>query len=106
VIDVLLARLDALLDAEIAALRGHTSFDLRASNQRKGQVLVELTRASPDIRPEHIGEAIRVRLGALRDKLEVNARLLEAHVRAAEQLGEVIADVIRDQDWDGTYRPR
>ncbi|RVU20266.1 flagellar protein FlgN [Methylobacterium oryzihabitans] len=100
-----LRRLEATIEAETESLVALRPFDQDEVNRRKGQSLLELTRLSrrlDDAPPEP--EALAC-LGRLRAKLERNHEVVAMHLRAAQEVSDIVARALRDADSDGTYAP-
>lgn len=96
-------RLELLVEEETAALRKATADDLRSFNNRKAQVLVELDRATKSHAGLEPSEAMKARLGGLRQKLDLNRKTLKMHLDAVQEVALMLADQIRDSESDGTY---
>lgn len=93
-----LARLEQVLDDEIAALKMHDHSDLAGLAERKSRCLLELTsrRRQPD-------REDRERIVRVREKLELGQRLLGAHLRASQDVAELLARIATAAEGDGTY---
>ena len=97
-----LTRLEATIDAETAALSAHAAFDQDAFNRRKSQSLLELTRLAR--REDALADPeVAACLGRLRDKLARNQQVVALHLRAAEEVSDVVARALRAAESDGTY---
>jgi hypothetical protein len=96
-------RLELLIDEETAALRHASTADLKAFNNRKAQVLMELDRAVTSGNGATPSPQMRQRLVALRGKLDANRNKLKIHLDAVQEVAGMLADQIRDADSDGTY---
>jgi hypothetical protein len=97
-------RLEEIVDQETAALKARAAVDLKVFNDRKNQMLLELSRALRTL-PGAGGNdaALAAQLGSLRRKLEINRSVLKMHVEAVREISTTLADAIRDADSDGTY---
>lgn len=98
-----LARLEAVVDAETAALRSRAAVDLKDFNDRKSQGLLELTRALRLFDIASADKAMLDRLAALREKLAANRAVLGTHLEAVREVATVVADAMREAESDGTY---
>jgi hypothetical protein len=96
-------RLDRLIDAETAALRRFQAIDLRDFNNRKSQILLELTRAVRALNGSRLDAEASSRLSAVRGKLAANQTVLATHLKAAKAITTLVADTLRNSESDGTY---
>jgi hypothetical protein len=96
-------RLERLIDAETMALRHFKAVDLRDFNNRKSQILLELTRTIKALNGARLDPPVMSRLSAVREKLAANQALLATHLKAAKTITTIVADAIRDNESDGTY---
>lgn len=96
-------RIELLVDRETEALRSRSEIDLKDSNNRKSQALLELGLAARAFEGSALDEDIAAELRALRGKLERNQAMLQLHLDAVREVATIVADTIRDRDWDGTY---
>jgi flagellar biosynthesis/type III secretory pathway chaperone len=105
-IEIVIQRLEEVVDQETAALKSRQKVDLKDFNDRKSHALLDLSRA---LRQMQAGGAsqfhLKNRLAELRAKLEVNRRVLQMHLEAVREVSTTLADAIREQDSDGTYSP-
>lgn len=96
-------RIELLVDQETEALRSRSEIDLKDTNNRKSQALLELGLAARALEGGVLDEDIAARLRSLRGKLERNQAMLQLHLEAVREVATIVADTIRDRDWDGTY---
>lgn len=97
-------RLTSLLDEETAALRDGNHALLGDFRDRKGHGLLELSRAVSGLRHGEIADVrIEPTIKELRSRLETNLDVVKLHLDAMNELTEVIANAIRESEWDGTY---
>jgi hypothetical protein len=96
-------RVEAIVDAETAALKEFKSIDLREFNNRKSQALLELMRATRNLGGAKLDPQAASRVAALRAKLETNLALLNTHLKAAKEITGLVAETIRANESDGTY---
>jgi hypothetical protein len=88
---------------ETIALRDNTRYDLPGSNARKSRLLYELNRAVLGISaPEHAPELSK-QLKTLRAELAANALLVKSHVTALQEISEMMINLVRKDEADGTY---
>jgi hypothetical protein len=105
-IEIVLQRLEEVVDQETAALRSRKAVDLKEFNDRKSHALLDLSRALKQMQGGGtLPPQVERRLAGLRAKLEENRRVLQMHLEAVREVSTRLADVIRDQDSDGTYGP-
>lgn len=96
-------RLEAVLAGETIALRAGRQLDLGETSNRKNQSLLELTRIARGIEPGTMSDALRSRMGVLRERLEDNSQLLRLHMEATGEIAGIIARSMAEADSDGTY---
>lgn len=97
-----LDRLEELVDQETEALRLRVPLDLADINRRKSRSLLELSRAARGV---DIGrsDALQARLDRLSVKLADNRNVLSLHLSAAQEVGAILDQALRDAESDGTY---
>jgi hypothetical protein len=98
-------RIDKILDRETEALQTRAAIDLKESNNRKSQALLELGLATRGLEDIRLDPELVEGLKALRAKLAFNQTVLRRHLDAVREVASVVADTIQDRDWDGTYSP-
>jgi hypothetical protein len=96
-------RIEHLVDQETEALRTRTAIDLKDSNNKKSQALLELNLATRTIQGAPLDPELVQGLRALRTKLELNQIVLRRHLEAVREVASVVTETIQDRDWDGTY---
>ncbi len=105
-IEIVIQRLEEVVDQETAALKSRKAVDLKDFNDRKSHALLDLSRALRQMQAGGANQAhLKSRLADLRAKLEVNRRVLQMHLEAVREVSTTLADAIREQDSDGTYSP-
>jgi hypothetical protein len=105
-IDIVIQRLEEVVDQETAALKSRRPVDLKDFNDRKSHALLDLTRALRQMQGGNRDQPqLAKRLANLRAKLEVNQRVLQMHLEAVREVSTTLADAIREADSDGTYTP-
>jgi hypothetical protein len=105
-IDIVIQRLEEVVDQETAALKSRRPVDLKDFNDRKSHALLDLTRALRQMQAGNRDQPqLAKRLANLRAKLEVNQRVLQMHLEAVREVSTTLADAIREADSDGTYTP-
>lgn len=102
-IDRTMQRIEMLVDRETEALRSRSAIDLKESNNSKSRALLELGLAARSLEGTQLDADLIERLRLLRTKLEVNQIVLRRHLDAVRDVASVVADTIRDREWDGTY---
>ncbi|MDJ0929496.1 flagellar protein FlgN [Breoghania sp.] len=100
---VAIERANAAVVAETTALRKRAGVDLRDFERRKSQALLDLTRAGRNL-SEGSGDAVlAAQLGVLRSSLHDNMQLLSTHLRAVQEISELISRSLIEAESDGTY---
>ncbi len=103
VVVAVIRRIEDYLDEETAALDKAPNFDLKASNDRKSQGLVDLNEAMRRLNPADIDEDLNLRLQMFRAKLDVNLRKIRLHLEAVKEIAGMLSDAIQNAESDGTY---
>ncbi|MFN3867804.1 MAG: hypothetical protein ACK4MF_01920, partial [Hyphomicrobiaceae bacterium] len=101
----LIARIEAIVREETAALGQHEMSVLGRSIERKAQALMELSRAVAASKTVHTSAEARAGLVALRRALAANERALMVQMRALDDIVEILTAAMIDADSDGTYLP-
>ncbi|MBF9235639.1 flagellar protein FlgN [Microvirga alba] len=96
-------RLEDTIEAETIALLSHSVVDQEEFNRRKSQSLLELSRLVRVIQDEPVDPDLIARLTQLQMKLEQNHSVIEMHLRAVQEVSEIVSGAIRSADSDGTY---
>ena len=96
-------RIELLVDQETEALRTRAAIDLKDSNNKKSQALLELNLATRAIQGAPLDPELVHGLKTLRSKLELNRIILRRHLEAVREVASVVTETIQDRDWDGTY---
>jgi hypothetical protein len=99
----ILRRIEGYLDEETIALDKAPNFDLKASNDRKSQGLVDLNQAMRRLKNADVNEELELRLQAFRKKLAINLRKIRLHLDAVKEITAMLADAIQSAESDGTY---
>ncbi len=99
----ILRRIEGYLDEETIALDKAPNFDLKASNDRKSQGLVDLNQAMRRLKNADVNEELELRLQAFRKKLAINLRKIRLHLDAVKETTAMLADAIQSAESDGTY---
>jgi hypothetical protein len=100
---VIIERLADAVERETRDLKGPGPIDYRAHSQRKSQGLLELSRLAATLASARGHPRLRLAVGDLLHKLDVNKRLLFAKLQAARAVAEVVARAISEGQSDGTY---
>jgi VIT1/CCC1 family predicted Fe2+/Mn2+ transporter len=98
-----LARLEALVDDNLEALAAGAPIDHAAVSEAKGRALLELSRQRAPAAA--VDQDLAEQVGRLRGKLAEEQRLLAIRLRAAELVGEIVAEALLETESDGTYGP-
>ena len=99
----ILSRALALVDEESAALRECRPIDYGSMVARKNLIAYELEMLSQTARPFDLVAGARDQLASLRSKLHDNRALLDVHIGASREIAEILADLVRVAESDGTY---
>lgn len=95
-------RLEEMIDAETRILKSCARVDFEALNLRKTHALLEFTRVARNM-PAQTSEPARRKLARLCERLAVNTEVLDQHLRAMQEIANLIVDCIRSDVSDGTY---
>ena len=98
-----LGRLEMIIDNENTRIGQDRDFDLKVSNSHKSRCLYELSMLFRDTDPAELAAAHIEQLHALKKKLVLNARRVEAHLEAVRAVAEILKNAVQDADADGTY---
>ena len=99
----IIRRIEDAIDIETAGIRENLEFDIAASNARKSRYLYELNKAAGALSQRPVGEEHRESLQRLRAKLEVNERVILAHLGAVKEVANLLQGAIQRAGADGTY---
>jgi hypothetical protein len=88
---------------ETKALRERGNADLDKFTHQKNFGLLEVTRAMRGIAPSGVHPSLVTRLKFLRDRLEENRKVLALHLKAAEEIAELVSGSLEEAASDGTY---
>lgn len=98
-------RLEQIVERETQALRKNEPIDFEDYSSRKTRAHLEFTRALRAFPPRSSG-AVERKLSSLRATLAENASMLECHLRAMNEIADMMVHVIEASEWDGTYSAR
>lgn len=98
-----LSRLEAVIDAENAAIGTDPDFDLSRSNTIKSRCLYDMTILFNGIRPDDLEPEHKQHLETVRAKLKINHLKVEAHMEAVRDIAEMIKETVAAWEADGTY---
>jgi hypothetical protein len=96
-------RIEECIDDETTALDQSPNYDLKASNDRKSQGLVDLNQAMRRLKSTDVNEDLQMRLQMFRNKLAINLRKIRLHLEAVKEITAVLSDAIKNAESDGTY---
>lgn len=102
-IRTVLGRLEMIVDNENHRIGSDPQFDLKVSNAHKSRCLYELTMLFRSTDPKDLAVAHIDQMHALKAKLALNARRVEAHLHAVRAVADLLKNAARDADGDGTY---
>jgi len=98
-----LGRLERIIDNENERIGNDHEFDLKVSNAHKSRCLYELTMLFRDSDPKDLAVGYIGQVHALKKKLALNARRVEAHLSAVRAVADLLKNAVQDADADGTY---
>jgi hypothetical protein len=98
-----LGRLENIIDHENENIGSDPNFDFKVSNAHKSRCLYELTMMFRDSDQAEIAAEYVDQLQAVREKLALNSRRVEAHLNAVRTVADLLKNAIKEADEDGTY---
>lgn len=98
-----LGRLEMIIDNENERIGKDPQFDLKVSNAHKSRCLYELTMLFRGTNPQEFAVNHIEQMHALKAKLTLNARRVEAHLHAVRSVADLLKNAARDAEGDGTY---
>jgi len=98
-----LSRLEAVVDAENAAIGKDPKFDLVRSNSIKSRCLYDMTMLFSGSRPVDLEPEHKTYLETVKTKLQVNNLKVKAHMEAVRDIAEMIKETVAAAEADGTY---
>ena len=98
-----LSRLEAVIDAENAAIGTDPDFDLARSNSIKSRCLYDMTMLFNGVRPGDLEPEHQNHLETVRAKLQINHLKVKAHMEAVNDIAEMIKKTVAAWEADGTY---
>lgn len=88
---------------ETKALRMRADADLDKFTHQKNFGLLEVTRAMRAVPAGAASPTLVARLKFLRDRLEENRKVLALHLKAAEEIANLVSGSLEEAASDGTY---
>ena len=98
-----LSRLEAVVDAENAAIGKDSEFDLVRSNSIKSRCLYDMTMLFSGRRPLELDPEHKSHLETVKAKLQINNVKVKAHMEAVRDIAEMIKETVAAAEADGTY---
>ncbi|MDF1610122.1 hypothetical protein PZ897_18220 [Hoeflea sp. YIM 152468] len=98
-----LSRLEAIIDAENAAIGSDTQFDLARSNSIKSRCLYDMTMLFAGVSPPVLQPAHQAQLDSVKAKLAINNIKVKAHMDAVREVTDIIKQTVAASEADGTY---
>jgi len=98
-----LSRLEAVIDAENAAIGTDPDFDLARSNSIKSRCLYDMTMLFNGVRPGNLEPGHKQHLETVQAKLKVNSLKVKAHLEAVSDIADMIKETVAAWEADGTY---
>ncbi|MCP5075683.1 MAG: hypothetical protein GY947_20635 [Rhodobacteraceae bacterium] len=99
-------RLTEIIEAETAALKKYELDRLNTFTRSKSQALLEFTRLENDANAQVSSMDVKSAMEVLRHRLVENFSQLKLHMRAAQEISEMLTSVALDESSDGTYSSR
>lgn len=99
-------RLTKIIEAETEALRKYELDRLNSFTRDKSQALLEFTRLETEANSQISTDDIKTAMDLLRKRLVENFAQLKLHMRAAQEISEMLTSVVLDESSDGTYSSR
>jgi hypothetical protein len=96
-------KLTEIVMEETRALRERGDADLEKFTHQKNFGLLEVTRAMRAIPPAGADASLVARLKFLRDRLDENRKVLALHLKAAEEIANLVSGSLEEAASDGTY---
>ena len=96
-------RIEAVLAAEMAALGTRQHRELGELTRQKRQGFLELNRIMRQLANTIPSQDILARMARFQGSLQANAAMLETHMRAVKAVTDIIVQVMRECESDGTY---
>ena len=100
---VAIDKLTEVVMEETKALRDRGDADLEKFTHQKNFGLLEVTRAMRAIPPNFKDPSLVARLKFLRDRLDENRKVLGLHLKAAEEIANLVSGSMEEAASDGTY---
>ena len=98
-----LSRLEAVIDAENAAIGSDSRFDFKQSNALKSRCLYDMTVLFRGIGPADLDEQQKSLVQTVKAKLDRNHLKVRAHMEAVRDIAEMIKQTVTASEADGTY---
>ncbi|KGF69153.1 hypothetical protein LL06_12555 [Hoeflea sp. BAL378] len=98
-----LSRLEAVIDAENAAIGSDRRFDFKQSNALKSRCLYDMTVLFRVVKPSDLDEQQKNLLATVKAKLDRNQLKVRAHMEAVRDIAEMIKATVTASEADGTY---
>lgn len=101
-----IVRLTKIIEAETEALKKYELDRLNSFTRDKSQALLEFTRLETEANSQVSTDDIKAAMELLRQRLVENFAQLKLHMRAAQEISEMLTSVVLDESSDGTYSSR
>lgn len=98
-----LERLEETLDLETAALLARDLSNLEEFNRRKSQSLLEISRMVRTVESAALDAAATKKLESLKIKIQNNQDILQLHMRAVQEIANIVSGAIQAAESDSTY---
>ena len=98
-----LSRLEAVIDAENAAIGTDSRFDFKQSNALKSRCLYDMTVRFRGVAPSDLNEQQKLQLQQLKAKLDINSTKVRVHMESVQGIADLIKETVNASEADGTY---
>jgi hypothetical protein len=105
-LSAIIRRIEEALDVETDGNRYVLEIEKTAYKARNSPYLYDLNKAAGLLSPRQLTEEHRLGLERLRAKLEVNERVILAHLSAVKEVADLLRSAIQSAEADGTYSAR
>ena len=98
-----IARLGAFIELETEQIQNDKQFDFKASSEKKSRLLFELNRSSRGCDFASLDQSVLNELSKLKKALAKNEARIKAHLAAVREVSDIMVNILKNEDADGTY---
>lgn len=102
-LQTVLSRLNFFIEQETEEIGSNKKFDFKASSEKKSRLLFELNKASRLADHTSMNETLISELQRLRKALKINEAKIRIHLSALRDVSDILVNIIKDENTDGTY---